>query len=379
MRSGVLSIVIAVALSGQNAPAAELLTPSAERVAGAARIADGRVTIGDRTLAVSKIVELRLSPRPFAGTIDQGVVLETGDVLSGVTRSLQAGKLVFRSDSLGDITLATKQVRAVFLASQRLAGLASSAAGKPGALLTNGDLAAGSTEWINDQLVGVNTGRRTARLPRSRTALIRLGGEGKAPSPRTPRQFARLVDGQLFVGEVRSLTEERLVIATGFADEVTLPAEAVHSIWSEGGALVPLGSLDAAGAKHTPQFDECFAHRVDCSLGGGLLAVAGRRYERGIACRSRYELEYVLDGAYSSFVAEIGVDDAARGRGEVVFRVIVDGKAAFDSGPVRGGVAARVVGVPLGGARRLKLVADFGPGGVSLGDHADWCRATLVR
>jgi len=385
MRGGVLAIVIAVVLCGRDAPAAELLMPSAERVSGPVKIANGRVTVGKRTLPVSELVELRLSARPFAGTIDQGLVLATGDVLSGVTLSLQAGKLVFRSDSLGDITLAAGQVRAVFLAPQRLAGLASSAVGEPGALLTNGDIASGSTEWINDDLVGVNTGRRTVRLPRSRTALVRLGGdgarggEGKASPPSKSMQFVRLVDGQLLVGELRSFTQRGLVIATSFAGEVTLPATAVHSLYSEGGALVPLGTLGAVAAKHTPQFDERFTHRVDCSLEGSFLSVGGRRYERGIACHSRYELEYELDGAYSSFVAEIGIDDTACGRGEAVFRVIVDGKAAFDSGPVRAGVAARAVGVSLKGARRLKLVADFGPGGVSVGDHADWCRATLVR
>jgi hypothetical protein len=379
MRSSVLAIVIAVAIGGRGSSAAELLTPSAERVSGAATVANGRVTVGTRTLPVERIVELRMSARAFAGTIDQGLVLATGDVLSGVTRSLQAGKIVFRSDSLGDVTLAAKQVRAIFLAPQRLAGLAATAAGRPGALLTNGDVAAGSTEWINDELVGVNTGRRTVRLPRGRTALIRLGGERKAPSAGKPRQFVRLVDGQLFAGDVKSLTEKKLVIATSFAGDVTLPAKAVHSLWSEGGALVPLGSLEVAKAKHTPQFDERFAHRVDSSLEGQFLSIAGRRYERGIGCHSRYELEYELGGAYSAFVTEIGVDDAAGGRGEVVFRVFVDGRPAFESGAVRGGAAARSVGVTLKGARRLKLVVDFGPGGVSVGDHADWCRATLVR
>jgi hypothetical protein len=160
---------------------------------------------------------------------------------------------------------------------------------------------------------------------------------------------------------------------------VTLPAKAVHSLWSEGGRLVPLGSLEPAEVKQTPQFDEHFPHRTDRSLEGGFLSVAGRRRERGVGCHSRCELEYEIGGEFSSFVAEIGVDDAARGRGEVVFRVIVDGRPAFESDPVRGGAPARAIHVPLGRARRLKLVADFGPGGVSLGDHADWCRATLVR
>ncbi|MHC4248061.1 MAG: NPCBM/NEW2 domain-containing protein, partial [Planctomycetota bacterium] len=359
---------------------AELLTPSAERVRGEARVSRGRATVGGRTLPVSEIVELRFSDRPFAGTVDQGLVLATGDVLSGVTLSLQAGKLVFRSDSLGDLELAAVKVKAIVLAPQGLAGLEASAAGEPGARLTNGDFAAGSTAWINDRFVGVNTGRRTIRLPRSRTALVRFGGGSEAAaSSKEPKQFVRLVNGELLVGEVRSLTSGGLVIATGFAGEVTLPAKAVHSLWSEGGRLVPLGSPGPVEVKQTPQFDEHFPHRADRSLAGGFLSIAGRRYERGIGCHSRCELEYELGGRFSSLVAEIGVDDTAQGRGEVVFRVLVDGKVAFASDPVRGGAPARTIHVSLERARRMKLVADFGPGGVSLGDHADWCRATLVR
>lgn len=385
MRGSALAVLLASAL-GSAAPGAELLTPSGDRVKGEARISGGRLTIGDTRLAVAEIVDLRLSAGPWADTIDQGLVLAGGDILTGVVVSLQAGKIAFRSDSLGDLELRAGQVRAAVLGPQPLAGLGRPLAGGEGAVLVNGDFAAGSAEWINDLFVGINTGRRTIRLPRARTALVRLPSAEDAPAGRAgtgraaePRQYVRLVSGERLSGRVRSLSGGRLVLATDFAGDVTLPERAVNSLWSEGGAIVPLGSLEPAEVKQTPQFDESFPHRVDRSLSGGFLSVAGRRYERGIGCHSRCEIEYEIGGGYSALVAEIGIDDAARGRGEVVFRVLADGEVVFESAPVRGGEAARPIRVRLSRARRVRLVADFGADGASLGDHADWCRAVLVR
>ena len=50
------------------------------------------------------------------------------------------------------------------------------------------------------------------------------------------------------------------------------------------------------------------------------------------ACRVTYELG---DG-YRQFAADLGIDDAVRPRGSVVFRVLTDGKARFQSGEITG-------------------------------------------
>ena len=78
----------------------------------------------------------------------------------------------------------------------------------------------------------------------------------------------------------------------------------------------------------------------------------------------------------------VSVDDAAKGRGSVVFGAYVlrDGKwaEAYKSEIVRGGEPPRPVSVDLGGAAGLTLTVDYADRGDEL-DYADWLDARLVR
>jgi hypothetical protein len=93
---------------------------------------------------------------------------------------------------------------------------------------------------------------------------------------------------------------------------------------------------------------------------------------------SRQRLTYDLPGRAEAFVATVGIDDSARGRGAVEFAVLVDDQPVWSSGVVRGRDEPRPVPrVSLKGARRLTLLVDFGPEANVL-DHADWCDAVLI-
>jgi hypothetical protein len=145
--------------------------------------------------------------------------------------------------------------------------------------------------------------------------------------------------------------------------------------------------------------------RANASFGEAPLKLAGRSFEHGLGTHAPSVLELRLDGRALLFEAVVGVDEevqllereATRGPirafpryvydgsrslldfaqgGTVAFKVIVDGRVAFDSGRLDAHSAGVPVRVGLAGAKRLRLVVeDAGDG--SFADHADWADARL--
>ena len=369
----------------------------------------------------------------------RGPARSTGAWCSSRATSCPSG--AFASDTLGSVSVPAPDAEALVFVPRSLARLTDperrisrqvgprgGRAPVRGVLLTNGDTVPGRILWINSRAIGVLAGRRIVKVPRERAAMAYLrmsAGRGSEdtsraeplrPAPPKPRQYVRLVNGDRLSGFLIGLTAEHLELRMDFAGTVRVRASEIGELWSEGGGLVPVSTMRPCEVRQIPQFDESFPHRVDRNLSGGLLSIGGRRYERGLGCHSRCELVYELGGAYSTFLAEIGIEDHSslrprcskalrsriaeqRERGasasgavlttggpskvalpsEVVFRCLADGKVVFESGICRGGEPPSLVRASVAGARKLRLVVDFGPGGVSLGDRAAWGRAVLVR
>ena len=89
-----------------------------------------------------------------------------------------------------------------------------------------------------------------------------------------------------------------------------------------------------------PYLDLSWPYHNDRNVTGGLLRCGGRLYLKGLGVHSAARLSYALDGRYRRFQAELGIDDSTGGRGSVEFRVLVDGRQRYASGPIRGGARA---------------------------------------
>lgn len=105
------------------------------------------------------------------------------------------------------------------------------------------------------------------------------------------------------------------------------------------------------------------------------LTVAGVAFARGIGTHAPGTAFFTNESTSAlRFSAMVGVDDAASGKGTVMFQIYGDGKQLYDSGIVRQGDKARPVDVDLTGKRLIELkVTDAGDGNSS--DHANWCAA----
>ena len=94
----------------------------------------------------------------------------------------------------------------------------------------------------------------------------------------------------------------------------------------------------------------------DHNVLGQPLMVGGKRYIKGLGMHSAARLTIKFERAYRRFEAEIAIDDAAKGRGSVVFGVYAEREnkwaEAYKSDMVRGGESPQSVSVDLGGAER---------------------------
>jgi len=114
---------------------------------------------------------------------------------------------------------------------------------------------------------------------------------------------------------------------------------------------------------------------------GGVLTLNGVTYSKGLGVHAGSEVIYALNGAYTRFTSDIGVDDAVGSNGSVTFEVWVDGNRLFDSGLMIGTTATRSVDVNVTGGQNLRLVVTNGGDPVATAnwyDHADWANAQLI-
>ncbi len=182
-------------------------------------------------------------------------------------------------------------------------------------------------------------------------------------------EFAgRLLGADASVMRFEASFGARVAVTMGELSWLRFDSERLVSV----SALTPLRE-EAEGLLH-----EGSPARFDRSVANGALVVDGRGFEHGIGVRARSRLEYDVAGAYETFAAVIGIDDAVRPRGSVVFRVEGDGEALFDSGLVTGRDAGKEVLVDVRGVSRLALVVEYGAD-MDLSDHANWGDARLIR
>lgn len=111
---------------------------------------------------------------------------------------------------------------------------------------------------------------------------------------------------------------------------------------------------------------------------GQTITLNGVAYGKGIGAHANSEIVYDLGGEYSSFVADVGIDDEVGSHGTVIFRVYADGELLYDSGVMTGDSPTRSINVSVAGRQQLRLVVDVA-GDNHFWDHADWAGARLVR
>ncbi len=118
--------------------------------------------------------------------------------------------------------------------------------------------------------------------------------------------------------------------------------------------------------------------KKDLSASDRTITLNSQRYARGLGSHSKADIRYDLNRQYTTFKADVGVDDNVSNYGSVIFQVWADGVKLFDSGKMTGATPTKSVSVDVKGKRNLKLVVRESINGIDF-DHADWADARLIK
>lgn len=118
--------------------------------------------------------------------------------------------------------------------------------------------------------------------------------------------------------------------------------------------------------------------RHDQSVGGRVLTVGGRTFDKGLGTHAASLITFNLDGKYDRFATGMGLDDESERGNRVRFLVSGDNKILFDSGPVGAGPSPLKCSVSVVGVQKLHLMVHPTEDGID-SDHADWLDPRLFR
>lgn len=187
-----------------------------------------------------------------------------------------------------------------------------------------------------------------------------------------------LADGSTWAGRLAGGNADSVAVELADGLTVTLPLAKIEEIRFRSDRVRFLSDLEPAEFVMEPFGATRWPYRKDRSVANRPMRIGTQRFERGLGVHSRSLLTYDLPGPFTRLAAVIGIDARAAPLGNVVFRVLADGKEVFNSGPVTGRDEPRPISVPIERAKRLQLVVEMG-GDLDIGDQADWGNVRLIK
>jgi hypothetical protein len=128
---------------------------------------------------------------------------------------------------------------------------------------------------------------------------------------------------------------------------------------------------------HTPQFYvDSFQQQwgtllKDLDVSSQAMEIGGKSYPTGLGTHGRSKIRVILKGNYSQFTGICGISSRTMGKGEGLFRIIVNGREVFNSGIVKGGGPAVPFNVDVRNHKMVELLVEV-PGGSIDFSHANW-------
>jgi hypothetical protein len=375
--------------SPAQASAPTAVTADGQATAAQLTAADARwqlvfTTAGkSRPMPAAELVRWGQFAEPARGPV---IVLADGGLLAAEVTGIDKDRLAAESDLFGAVKIPLESLAGVLFhppAGQQgrdrlLDRIARDAGRSDRLILDNGDEITGLIEGLDNDTVHV-----AAELGRLDVATRRIVALVFNPALKQPagaagfRAWAGLSDGSRLLATKIIMSGDALEL-TAAGQTWKTPAKELVALQPLGGRAVYLSDLKPREYRHLPYLDLPWPYHNDRNVTGGLLRCGGRLFLKGLGVHSAARLSYALDQPYRRFEADLGIDDSTGGRGSVLFRVLVDGRQRYASGPVRGGAAPLSVSIDLAGAKRLDLLVDYGEQGDVL-DHADWLNARVIK
>ncbi|RFS14812.1 NPCBM/NEW2 domain-containing protein [Emticicia sp. C21] len=147
-----------------------------------------------------------------------------------------------------------------------------------------------------------------------------------------------------------------------------------------------LGALNCNGVTYLSDMVACTAIdgrdntiKYDKSIDGAPIKLNGTTYPKGIGCHANSEIIYKLNGNFSRFISDIGIDDEIASPptlGSVYFRVYADNTLRYESPLLNNTSTTIKLNIDVQGVQELKIITNQGPDNFNF-DHTDWAGARL--
>lgn len=116
--------------------------------------------------------------------------------------------------------------------------------------------------------------------------------------------------------------------------------------------------------------------RKDTDRDGDSLDMNGQTYTKGIGTHANSTIIYNLNGQYTRFMSDIGVDDDVDANGTLVFKVYGDDVLKYESGTMTGSSSTQSIDLDITNVQVLKLEVTDAGDNIHY-DHANWANAVL--
>ena len=327
---------------------------------------------------------------PLARAGQAVVVTSVGDVLAAGDATLAAGRLRLVSPLLGPAEVPVASAKVIYLPSSAQAAadlekryrrmkLPRSASDRLVVMRPSQEplVVEGVLEGMDGENVTVRWKGQLRRIGRSRVRMIRLA----AVASETRRPAGTLVgsDGSQVSFQSVTLEKGSLACVSLSAGKKAVALGKVAGIRFALENVTKLSELKPAAVKQHGFFETTFPYRVDRSVSGKRLRLGGRTWRSGLGLHSFCELTYRLDGAYSLFVATVGIDDAVRPHGDATVTFLAGGKPLGKGVRVTGTSDPQAVRLRLDAAKTFTVRVDFGADGLGFADHVDLAEPRLIR
>ena len=351
------------------------------------KISDGTIhrKSGQQT-ALTDVLRIETGQPPAIRRIKSLVVMTNGDRLAVDIIRLRDDSVSCRTFADFDLPIPIEFVRALVLKFPRSTKQRSELLGLIDAhdekddiiLIENGDRITGELRDLGTSDAVLETANGEVKAPRAGIRAIAMNVDLATPIelPDT-YDIVLMTDGSSLSVKSLASTDNALSGTTLFNAEFKVSLKHVAAIFARRPRIVPLLQLKPEQWTYTPFISGSRRLELNRNSFQQDLRLSGRRYPQGLGMHSRSAATWKLNGKYSSFVSDFGIDDLANGRGSVEFRVVVDDEVRFKTTVVGRSRRQSTGMINLQDASHLKLEVDYAIRG-DLFDIANWCEPVLI-
>ncbi len=300
----------------------------------------------------------------------------TGDHLHGAPVKVEQEKLYWTLPSLGEVTVALRQVRGITRGSRGNLS-AKVPVTEDVVSLANGDQVKGIISDVTGQNVVVQSNGSAVRVPLDSVETVSFASTA-ATTKLAGRGFrVKLAEGSTIVATGLQLAANQMTIALPDQTSRQVDVASVVLVEQLNGPVAWLSGLDPVENVHTPYLGTARPAQMDRTVTGEVIRFGDKTFDRGIGVFPYSRMIWKLDGSYTGFRTQY----AMAGQGayaNVTVRIKMDDRVVHEQANFTAGVLSPVIALPTNGAKSVALEVDYGEN-FSVQDRFNWIEAALTK